>query len=149
MASRDPDLIAFFTDITIIEQLVRTLMERRLPAGLSMAGFSVINHMVRTNQDTASPAALARALQVTRGAVTGVLHKLTSEGFVTLEPDPRDGRGKKVRVTPAGHAARLAALAGMAPLVARFEAEMDLEAIRRIHPAIREIREHLDRNREG
>jgi hypothetical protein len=43
----------------------------------------------------------------------------------------------------------MSALAGMAPLVARFEAEMDLEAIRRIHPAIREIREHLDRNREG
>jgi DNA-binding MarR family transcriptional regulator len=88
-------------------------------------------------------------LQVTRGAITGVLHKLTAEGLVTLEPDPRDGRGKKVRLTPEGLAAREAALAGMAPLVAEFEARMDLEAIRRAHPALRSVREDLDRHREG
>lgn len=149
MEARDPDLIDFFTDISIIEQLVRTLMERRLPAGLSMAGFGLINHMVRTGQETASPGALARALQVTRGAITGVLHKLTAEGFVSLEPDPRDGRGKKVRVTPAGLAARTAALAGMAPLVAELESRMDLEAIRCAHPVLRGIREDLDRHRES
>ena len=149
MDARDPDLIAFFTDISIIEQLVRTLMERRLPAGLSTAGFGLINHMVRTGQETASPGALARALQVTRGAITGVLHKLTAEGFVTLEPDPADGRGKKVRVTAAGLAAREAALAGMAPLVAEFESRMDLEAIRLAQPVLRRIREDLDQAREG
>jgi DNA-binding MarR family transcriptional regulator len=124
-------------------------MERRLPPGLSMAGFSLINHMVRTGQETASPAALARALQVTRGAITGVLHKLTAEGFVTLEPDPRDGRGKKVRLTREGLAVREAALAGMAPLVAEFEARMDLDAIRRAHPVLRSIREDLDHRRES
>lgn len=149
MTEPRPDLTDFFTDIAIIEQLVRTLRERRLPPGLSTAGFGLINHMVRTGQETASPAALARALQVTRGAVTGVLHKLTAEGFVTLEPDPKDGRGKKVRITPAGLAARETALASLAPLVARFEAEIDVEAIRRVHPVIREVRDYLDRNREG
>ena len=171
MDAPQPDLTDFFTDIAIIDQLVRTLRERRLPPGLSTAGFGLINHMVRTGQETASPAALARALQVTRGAVTGVLHKLTAEGFVTLEPDPTDGRGKKVRITPAGMAAREAALAdgrgkkaritpagmaareaalaSVAPLAARFEVEMDVEAIRRIHPVIREVRDYLDRNREG
>ena len=149
MDAPQPDLTDFFTDIAIIDQLVRTLRERRLPPGLSTAGFGLIDHMVRTGQETASPAALARALQVTRGAVTGVLHKLTAEGFVTLEPDPTDGRGKKVRITPAGMAAREAALASVAPLAARFEVEMDVEAIRRIHPVIREVRDYLDRNREG
>ena len=146
----DPlDVIEFFTDIAIIEQLVRTLMERRLPPGLSMAGYGLMNHMVRTGQETASPAALARALQVTRGAVTGVLHKLSAEGFVILEPDPRDGRGKKVRITPAGFAVREAALAALAPLTARFAAEMDLDALRAVHPTIRDLRNHLDRNRDG
>lgn len=149
MDARDPDLIAFFTDISIIEQLVRTLIERRLPDGLSMAGFGLINHMVRTGQETASPGALARALQVTRGAITGVLHRLTSEGFVTLEPDPRDGRGKKVRVTASGLAIRDAALAGMAPLIADFEARMDLDGIRSAHPVLRSVREDLDRHREA
>ncbi|MFM1958597.1 MAG: hypothetical protein RL588_114 [Pseudomonadota bacterium] len=149
MAPRDPDLIAFFTDISIIDQLVSTLIERRLPPGLSMAGFGLINHMVRTGQETTSPGALARALRVTRGAITGVLHKLTAEGFVTLEPDPSDGRGKKVRLTPEGLAAREAAIAGMAPLVAEFETRMDLDAIRRAHPVLRSIREDLDRHREA
>lgn len=148
MSQRDPDLSAFFTDIAIIDQLIDALLSRRLPPGLSLAGFGVMNHMVRTGQETISPAALARALQVTRGAITGVLHKLTAEGFVTLEPNPDDGRGKKVRITPAGFAARQAALGGMEPLISRFAREMDVEAIRRMHPEIRRIREYLDNNRD-
>lgn len=148
MSERPPDLNAFFTDIAIIDQLVDAFLVRRLPRGLSLAGFGVLNHMVRMGQETASPAALARALQVTRGAVTGVLRKLSAEGFITLEPDPNDGRGKKVRLTPDGFAARQAALDATAPLVARFESEMDLAAIRRIHPELRRIREYLDSNRD-
>ena len=137
MAPRDPDLIAFFTDISIIEQLVRTLMERRLPTGLSMAGFGLINHMVRTGQETASPGALARALQVTRGAITGVLHKLTAEGFVTLEPDPRDGRGKKVRLTPQGLAAREPAMSWNAPLFTESDSRIHPPDYRPAHPVHR------------
>lgn len=148
MSQRDPDLNAFFTDIAIIDQLMGALRSRRLPPGLSLAGFGVMNHMVRMGLETTSPAALARALQVTRGAITGVLHKLTAEGFVTLEPDPDDGRGKKVRITPAGFAARQAAIDALEPLVVRFEREMDLEAIRRMHPDLRRIREYLDNNRD-
>ncbi|MFM8754750.1 MAG: MarR family winged helix-turn-helix transcriptional regulator [Phenylobacterium sp.] len=148
MSQRDPDLNAFFTDIAIIDQLMGALRSRRLPPGLSLAGFGVMNHMVRMGLETTSPAALARALQVTRGAITGVLHKLTAEGFVTLEPDPDDGRGKKVRITPAGLAARQAALDAVEPLAARLEREMDLEAIRRMHPDLRRIREYLDNNRD-
>lgn len=148
MSQRDPDLSAFFTDIAIIDQLIDALRSRRLPPGLSLAGFGVMNHMVRTGHETTSPAALARALQVTRGAITGVLHKLEAEGFVTLEPDPDDGRGKKVRITPAGFAARQAAIDALEPLVVRFEREMDVEAIRRMHPEIRRIREYLDNNRD-
>lgn len=148
MTQPDPDLNAFFTDISIIDQLVTTLFVRRLPPGLSMAGYSVMNHMVRTGQETTSPAALARALQVTRGAITGVLHKLCAEGFVTLEPDPDDGRGKKVRITPAGFAARNSAITATEPLVSTFRDRLDLEAIRRMHPEIRRLRDALDRNRE-
>jgi hypothetical protein len=37
----------------------------------------------------------------------------------------------------------------MAPLVAEFEARMDLDAIRRAHPVLRSIREDLDHRRES
>ncbi|MFM8818983.1 MAG: MarR family winged helix-turn-helix transcriptional regulator [Phenylobacterium sp.] len=148
MSERIPDLNAFFTDIAIIDQLIDALFLRRLPRGLSLAGFGVLNHMIRMGQETASPAALARALQVTRGAVTGVLRKLSTEGFITLEPDPKDGRGKKVRITPAGFAAREAALQAMAPLSDRFARDLDLNAIGRIQPDLRKIREYLDNNRD-
>ena len=37
MTSRDPDLIAFFTDIAIIEQLARTLSDTRARSTLLLA----------------------------------------------------------------------------------------------------------------
>jgi DNA-binding MarR family transcriptional regulator len=38
----------------------------------------------------------------TSGAVTNRLHRLERRGLVTRVPDPHDGRGLKVRLTPRG-----------------------------------------------
>ena len=40
----------FFNEIAIIDQLGRNRFERVLPDGLSMAGFSLLNHFVRLNK---------------------------------------------------------------------------------------------------
>lgn len=139
----------FFVEVSIIDQLVRTLMERRLPRGLSVAGFAVMNHMIRTGQDEASPVSIARALQVTRAAVTGVLQKLVAEGFVTLDPDPRDGRGKLVRITPAGLAARQAAIEAIQPLLEGLVERLPDNTLGQTLPALRLVRADLDRTREA
>ena len=73
--TKDPISFRFFTEIGIIEQLARNRLERGLPDGLKISQFSVLNHLVRLGGEW-SPARLARAFQVTKGAMTNTLQRL-------------------------------------------------------------------------
>lgn len=42
---------AFFTEVGILAQLSRALLESRLPDGVSVAHYSVLNHLVRVATD--------------------------------------------------------------------------------------------------
>jgi DNA-binding MarR family transcriptional regulator len=94
------------TDISIIGHLADTALDQALPEGLSVAGFGVLNHFVRLNLDGENPARLARAFQVTKGAMTYTLQQLETLGYVTIGADPADARAKIVRITKKGRRAR-------------------------------------------
>ena len=144
----DPAAFVFLNEIGIIEHLSRTAAERALPTGLSMAGFSVLNHMDRLVKDDCAPAKIASAMQVTRGAMTGTLKRLEAEGWVAITPDPADGRGKAVRLTPAGRAMREAALVALAPHFTAFLKPAVLADIDAVLPALQRIRAILDAARD-
>ncbi|MBK6704990.1 MAG: MarR family transcriptional regulator [Caulobacteraceae bacterium] len=91
-----------------------------LPEGLSLAGFGVLNHFIRLKRDAERPTQLARNFQVAKSAMTNTLQRLESAGYITLEPDPEDGRGKIARITPSGRAARDASIARLQPVMAEF-----------------------------
>lgn len=48
--------------------------------------------------------ALSRALLVSNGNVTSIVRQLVAQGFITYQPDPRDGRSAIVTFTAAGRA---------------------------------------------
>ena len=144
---RDTPIFAFFNEVGIIEQLARNAFERVLPDGLRVSHFAVLNHFVRLGGDWA-PARLARAFQVTKGAMTNTLQKLEARGLVEIRPDPDDGRGKLVRITPAGQRARDAAIAALAPEMKALGARFDEAAFAETLPFLREVRAHLDAARE-
>jgi len=143
----DPPVVRFFTEIAIIEHLARTAAERVLPAGLSMAGFDVLNHLTLRGP-TQGPAQIASAMQVTRGAMTGTLKRLEAGGWVAIAPDPLDGRGKIVTLTAAGAAAREAGLAALAPQFAAVLAEVGEPVLDAVLPLLRRVRMHLDAARD-
>lgn len=147
-APADPTLFVFFNEVGIIEHLSRTAAGRVLPPGLSMAGFSVLNHMVRLGHTRRPPARIADAMQVTRGAMTGTLRRLESEGWIVVEADPADGRAKAVSVTPAGRATRDAAIAALGPLFDSFLADADLAEIEAVLPTLQKVRKILDAARD-
>ena len=97
--SRHPVAFDFFVEIAVIDQLVGAEMARVLPDGVSMASFSLLNHLLGKGGSD-SPVRLAQALQVTKGAITAMLKRLEARGLVVLSADPRDGRGKIVSLTP-------------------------------------------------
>lgn len=108
-----PD-VEVFTQIAIIDQLVSNRLDRVLPDGLSHAQFSVLSRLERLGETT--PAELARSFQVTKGAITNTLQRLEAQGFVTVEPDPADGRRKRIAITPQGLAVRDAAMVAVRPM---------------------------------
>lgn len=137
----------FFNEIGIIAQLSSNQMQRTLPHALTLSQFSVLNWFVRVDAQ-ASPGRLAHAFQVTKGAMTNTLRKLSAKGFITVEEDPNSGRSKIVRLTKTGAEARKAAIAATYPLLESFLERFDSHQIADLLPLLEDIRSHLDGQRE-
>ena len=95
-----PD-IQVFTEIGIIAQLVRAAVAKKLPDGVSNAQFELLQHLTRTG-DGKTPAEIARALQLTKGAITNTLQRMEGEGYLLVLADVGDRRKKRVKLTRAG-----------------------------------------------
>ena len=136
------------SEIAIIGHLADTALAKLLPSELSVAGFGVLNHFVRLNVEGESPARLARAFQVTKGAMTYTLQQLEELRYVTLEPDPADARAKIVRMTKRGRKARDAGVAlvdpGMKAMIEAIGADEFAKAL----PFLIKVRQVLDAARD-
>lgn len=134
-------------EIGIIAQLSRVTLERAAGEQLSGAGFNVLNHLVRLPGDW-SPARLARAFQVTKGAMTNTLQRLEASGCVEIVGDPADGRAKHVRLTEIGLKAREATLARLLPAMVDLASTVGLDALRDLVPGLVQLRSVLDAARD-
>jgi len=143
----DPILFTFFNEIGIIDQLARARLDRALPDELRASHFIVLNHLVRMG-DGKSPVALARAFQVTKGAITNTLQRLEARGLIALSADPDDGRGKRVTLTAAGRRMRDQSILQLWPAFADLAPVATAAEIEAVLPLLRRIREHLDRARD-
>ena len=140
------ELFSFFNEINIIAQLSNKLFEQNLPNGLTPSQFNVLNWFIRVD-DQATPGRLARAFQVTGGAMTNTLGKLQTKGLVKVRPDETSGRRKIVTITKKGQATREAAIASVGPVLAKFAEEFDVTGIKRQMNSLSEIRAYLDEHR--
>ena len=144
--SQDPLLFRFFTEVGIIEQLVRTKLESVLPDGLKISQFIVLNHLVRLGGEW-SPARLASAFQVTKAAITNTLKRLESRGLVAIAPDPNDGRGKLVSLTAAGQDMRQRCVHNIEPFLVDLKNEFSDQRFAKALPLLEELRKYLDQQR--
>ena len=145
-APKDRPDVQVFTEIGIIDQLVTNRLERVLPAGLSYAQFGVLTHFARRGGQE-SPAQLAKAFQVTKGAMTNSLQKLAAQGFVQIEGDAVDGRKKLVSITPEGVAAHDAGLLAMRPQMEAMRSAFTDAEFAAALPFLTALRLWLDENR--
>lgn len=136
------------SEIAIIGQLADNALRQVLPEELSVAGFGVLNRFARLGVDGESPTKLARAFQVTKGAMTYTLQQLEALGYVKIEADPGDARGKIVRVTRAGVRAREAAIAQVYPGMKRMLAVVPAHEFAAALPFLTKLRQVLDAARD-
>lgn len=137
--------VSLFGELFMADQLARNHISKALPRGMELSHFSVLNHLARLNEER-TPAQLARAFHVTRGAMTNTLSKLEWAGHVHIRPDWDDARRKFVAISPSGRAARNAAVQSVAPLIAEFVRDLGAERVRAFMPVLRELRVRLEGN---
>ncbi len=144
MAERADDLaIALFGELFTADQLARNRISKVLPKGMELSHFGVLNHLARI-QEERTPAQLARSFHVTRGAMTNTLAKLEWAGHVHIRPDWDDARRKLVAISPAGRAARDAAVQAIAPLIGEVVQALGADRVRAVLPVLRELRTKLE-----
>lgn len=148
MASEPKDRpdVRVMTEIGIISQLSQAQLDRTLPDGLSAAQFGVLTHFMRRG-GTESPARLARAFQVTKGAMTNTLQRLEAQGFVKVVGDETDGRRKLVTLTAEGAQAFNAGLGLMKPHLDAMRGAFTEDEFKAALPFLQALRVWLDENR--
>lgn len=134
---------ALFSELLMADQLVRNRLSKVLPKGMELSHFGVLNLLARLQAER-TPAELARAFHVTRGAMTNTLTKLEWAGYVHIRPDWDDARRKMVAISPSGKAARDAALAAISPLIDDIAQTLGDARLRQTVPVLREIRLRLE-----
>jgi len=144
MSERVDDMaVALFGELFMADQLARNRVGKALPRGMELSHFSVLNHLARVS-DERTPAQLARAFHVTRGAMTNTLAKLEIAGHIHIRPDWDDARQKFVSLSPAGRTARDAAVQAVAPLIADVVRSLGEDRVRAVIPVLRELRIRLE-----
>ena len=137
--------VMLFSEILTADQLLRGKLGRVLPKGMEISHFSVLNHLANKSSER-TPAQLAKSFHLTRGAMTNTLGKLERAGYIHIRPDWDDARRKLVAVSPAGRAARDAALSGMGPVIADIVEALGSEKLRSTLPLLRELRLKLEQD---
>ncbi len=113
----DPALFKVMTEISIIANIGNREFERRMPGGLTVAQFGVLNHLLRLKaQQTIGE--IADAMQVAQPTMSSTVKRLVEKGYAQFVPDPEDRRVKRVKVTRAGRTIRDKAVKAMAPELA-------------------------------
>ena len=135
--------VALFGELFTADQLARNRISKVLPRGMELSHFSVLNHLAGIG-DERSPAQLARAFHVTRGAMTNTLAKLEWAGHIHIRPDWDDARRKFVAISPSGRAARDAAVQAIAPLIGEVVQALGADRVRSVLPVLRELRTRLE-----
>lgn len=137
---------ALLNEIGIINQLATARFESLLPEGLNTPQFSVLNNFVRLG-GTRTPAQLADAFQVTRGAMTNTLKRLEAKGFVKIRKDAKDLRSKEVSITAKGRRIREVAIAATFPELQKLLPVIGEKELPELLAKLQLLRQWLDENR--
>ena len=137
----------FFNEIGIISQLSRAVLESRLPDGMLISHFSVLNHLIRV-RDGGTPQDISKAFQVPKTSMTHTLSVLEKHNLVQMKPNPKDGRSKNVWITELGRNFRDRAISAMDPDIEQLSGHLAGIDIAALNEQLASIRQIMDRARD-
>ena len=135
-----PVLLDMFTEIAILEHLVRKRLEPRRLGALDAAQFGVLNFFCRLNKSEERLSGLSWCFQVDEASMREVVAAVVARGLLTWD----DAADPCVRVTLAGRQLHGETVEDMAPDIAPLVAEIAPEDLRTTARTLMEIRRTLD-----
>ena len=148
MAVEEHPEVLVFDEIGMIDAGVRTIISRCLPVGVNYPQFEVMNHLMRRGE-AQTPAQIAVALQMTPGAITNTLQRMEAARLAVVEPDPRDGRKKRVSLTPEGRGAYQRTMGSLKPRMESLRDAFTQKEFREILPFLRALRAWMEDTARG
>ena len=142
----DPLAFQVLNEVGILSQLSANRAARLLAPGLNLSQFSLLNHFSRLGGER-SLVQLASAMQVTKAAMTNTVTRLQAKGLLAVQPDPQDGRSKRVSLTPAGLVARQQAVQQLGQGLAEMASVVSAPELADALVALRKLRVWFDVNR--
>lgn len=136
-----------FNEIGIIAQLSGNAFEKAMPEGMTLPQFTVLNHLTRLGGNR-TPLQIANAMQVTKGTMTNTLQHLERGGYISVTPDPSDGRSKRIDISEAGREIHRRSIGAMEPMLAQVSAMFPIGRIEAALPLLAELRAWLDKARD-
>ena len=132
----------FFSEITMVDQLIRNRVNRVLPKDLALSQFMLLNYLATVSEER-RPSHLAKLFQLTKGAMTNTLSKLESAGYIHITPDWEDARKKLIVISPAGRKAREDSLKLIEPVIQEAVETIGPEKMLIVLPIMRDLRNIL------
>ena len=143
-----PPYFRLFTEIAIIEQLSRAALQSRLPHGVLVSHFTVLNHLVRV-RDGRTPLEIANAFQIPKTTMTHTLAGLEKAGYVQFRANEEDARSKRVWLTKKGRDLREKTIQKAAREMKHLEQSFSIERVHKLIPELEELRNSLDSRRDN
>jgi DNA-binding MarR family transcriptional regulator len=145
--STDSSEFQLLNEVGMLDQLAQSEAAKLLAPDLNMPQFIVLNHLQKRAVET-SMASLASAIQVTKGAMSNTVARLQQKDWVSVRPDPSDGRGKLVSITKAGMSARDGAVLRLGSGLVGLEVVLSQKEIAKALQLLKKVRVWFDARRK-
>lgn len=141
MADREKLLLDLFTEIAVVEHLVRNHLGTIETAGLTAGQFGALNYFIRNNREQERKSVLAWMFQVSIADMETHLGVLEEHGYVGRIGD---GDDQVIGITAAGRAAHRQSIESMAPQIEPLMSEFGDEELEQTVNVLQEIRRVFD-----
>ncbi|NBU83501.1 MAG: hypothetical protein EBS21_02650 [Sphingomonadaceae bacterium] len=140
--SRDErTVLDLFTEIAIVEHLLRNRYDRSAPAGMTTGQFGILTHFIRSGKSREKLSLLAWAFQDSEDYMAEKVASLVTRGLLASAPSNQD---IWVEITDAGREMHGQALSEIGPEVEQLLEGIDLDDLQTSLRVVQDIRRTLD-----
>jgi DNA-binding MarR family transcriptional regulator len=145
--NRIEDVFQLFVEIHITQMLATAELSRVMPYELTISQFSLLSHFSRFENLERNIVELAGIFQVTKSSMGETVNKLRNKGFINVETNSSDRRGKIVSLTKKGALAKIEAEKSIYVYLESMTEHLGTDQLESAYHALKPIRIWMDNNR--